>query len=111
LLAKIKNIVGFAGIAHSEPFEQHLAKTFTLKKFKSFPDHYIFSQSDIESLAIECGKFGLPETVLITTEKDAMRLKALNGLPQVPVFYVPVKVRILNSENQFSQSLLERVTK
>jgi len=110
-LEKIRNVIGFAGIAHYEPFEQQLAKNFTLKKFKSFPDHYIFSQSDIESLAGECGKFGLPETALITTEKDAMRLKVLKGLPQVPVFYVPVKVRILNRENQFTQLLLEWLTK
>lgn len=107
---QIENVLGFAGIAHPELFEQFLSQTFNLKKFKSFPDHYIFSQSDIKSLADECGKFGLPEIALITTEKDAMRLKALNGLPQVPVFYVPVKVKMLNRENQFIELLLERIS-
>ncbi len=104
--ASVKNIVGFAGIAHPQLFEEYLKSRFSLKKFKSFADHYIFSQSDIESLAIECGNFGVPETVLVTTEKDAMRLKALNGLPIVPVFYVPVKVKILdNGESELKQLL------
>jgi len=107
--ASVQSVVGFAGIAQPLLFENYLKSQFSLKKFKSFPDHYIFSQSDIDSLVIECGKFGLPETVLVTTEKDAMRLQALNGLPGIPVFYVPVKAKILNSgESELKQLLKEK---
>ncbi len=107
--ASVKNIVGFAGIAHNQLFENYLKSHFSLKKFKSFSDHYIFSQSDIESLAADCGNFGVPEPVLVTTEKDAMRLQALNGLPSVPVFYVPVKVKILHhNESKLKQVLKGR---
>jgi tetraacyldisaccharide 4'-kinase len=94
--SRIKDVVGFAGIAQYQAFEAHLTKRYTLKKFKSFADHYIFSQSDIQSLSADCGKFGVPEAVLVTTEKDAMRLKAMSGLPNVPVFYIPIAVQFMS---------------
>ncbi|HEY8404595.1 MAG TPA: tetraacyldisaccharide 4'-kinase [Flavobacteriales bacterium] len=108
--SEIKEVIGFAGIANYQPFEEHLTKRYTLKKFKSFPDHYIFSHSDIERLASECGKFGVPEAVMVTTEKDAMRLKVMNGLPDVPVFYVPIAVEILGQAGpKLTRLLRERI--
>jgi tetraacyldisaccharide 4'-kinase len=107
----IQAVVGFAGIAQYQLFEEYLRSNYPIKKFKSFADHYIFSQSDLETLAVECGKFGLPEAVLVTTEKDAMRLKAMNGLPQVPIFYIPIQVEILDNREQELKSLLKgRIT-
>ncbi len=108
-LSQLKMVVGFAGIAHPERFKAYLNDRFDLKKFKSFADHYIFSQSDIERLAAECGTFGHPEIAMVTTEKDAMRLKALVDLPKVPIFYVPIRVKILEHEEELTQRILDEL--
>lgn len=61
---------GFAGLGRPEKFKQTLLENgFKLAGFKSFPDHFPYSDEDIKSLLKIAGKHRL-----ITTEKDAMRI-------------------------------------
>lgn len=102
----IENVLGLSGIAAPQGFKEYLSENYPLRNFKSFPDHYIFSQSDLRYLADECNKFGLPKTAILTTEKDAMRLKAMANLPQIPIFYIPIQVRMLNGKEDLINSLV-----
>ncbi len=69
-----QQILAFAGIGDPESFVKLLRnKGFEIVEFKKFPDHYWYSDEDIENLK----KSGLP---LVTTEKDFVRIKNREGI-------------------------------
>jgi tetraacyldisaccharide 4'-kinase len=69
---KGQNIIAFAGIAYPEKFFQSLtdegAKIF--KKI-TFPDHHIYSENDLLSLAEIANK---KKSILVSTKKDFVRI-------------------------------------
>ncbi len=109
--AVILLVTGFSGIAHSELFRQYLADQYELMSFRSFADHHIFSQPEINNLWNECGRFASPEMLLITTEKDATKLNEIQSIGDIPIFYIPIEVRFLAEEEKFLQLLEEKVPK
>jgi len=63
---------GFAGIAKPWRVERSmLAAGIDLKGFRCFPDHGVYSERDLSSMAAEAARQG---AALITTEKDWVRL-------------------------------------
>jgi len=69
---KNKKITAFAGIGNPENFFD-LLKDNNIKvlKEKKFPDHYNYSEKELENLISEAKK---NSTILVTTEKDYMRI-------------------------------------
>ena len=69
---KNKKITAFAGIGNPENFFD-LLKDNNIKvlKEKKFPDHYNYSEKELENLINEAKK---NNTILVTTEKDYMRI-------------------------------------
>lgn len=96
-------IAAFAGLANTSQFEDHLRKTTDLVIFKKFADHHNFSPNDILELWAECDNFA---GALMTTEKDAVKLKNLQGISAVPIFALPIEINLLDDENK----LLERIS-
>ena len=96
-----QKVVAFSGIAQTDQFKKHLENQYDLKDYKAFGDHHIFSQAEINNLWNECGKFAVPGMVLVTTEKDAVRLKEIAGIEDIPIFFIPIEVRFLNREDEF----------
>jgi tetraacyldisaccharide 4'-kinase len=80
-----KRGVAFAGIAEPRGFFQSLKeKSLRLVTEIPFADHCTYGKSELRQLAAAC----LEADYLITTEKDAVKLSALN-LP-LPCFQVPM---------------------
>jgi tetraacyldisaccharide 4'-kinase len=76
------------GIAKPEPFVKYLREYATIKHLR-FDDHHFFTSKELEMI----GK----EKLVITTEKDFMRLKDC-GLKNV--FYIPIETKFIG-ENKF----------
>ncbi len=69
---KDKKLVAFAGLAHPEKFFDTLRReNFDIQKTIPFPDHYLYTQEDLESLLKTAQK---QEAHLVTTQKDWVRL-------------------------------------
>ncbi len=67
-----------------------------------FPDHHDFSETDLKNIAAKAnGK------KIITTEKDFMRLK--DSFLKENLFYLPIKSKIIETENQFEKQILDFV--
>lgn len=85
-----KTYFGFAGIGVPEKFRQTLlAQGLTLSGFVPFPDHHPYNEADIISLKALAG-----ESVIITTEKDFVRIPpglrdCIETLPIVMTFKDP----------------------
>ena len=68
-----KSVVAFAGIAHPTAFKKTLLdQGANILYFKGFPDHYSFTEADVNFLLEQKKRLGAE--YLITTEKDWSRL-------------------------------------
>jgi tetraacyldisaccharide 4'-kinase len=70
-LEKGADIVAFSAIAQPEQFYNLLKDDYNLKDTKSYPDHHIYTEKDMEELLMLQEK---NDAVLVTTEKDAVKI-------------------------------------
>ena len=102
-------LVAVAGIGNPEPFFE-MAKKFgaPVKTFR-FRDHHKFNIDDFNKIISD----EMP--LIITTEKDAVRIKAIRELnPQLAnsIWYVPIELDFLfNDKNLFDKKIDNYVTK
>lgn len=83
----------FSGIARSERFHAMAAERFKVLMHRSFGDHHVFSINETRALRQQFLSFGSDVKAIVTTEKDAARLrnsKALLELGEIPVFFLPI---------------------
>ena len=96
---KNKNVVAFAGIGNPDNFFDLLEnnKIEVLKKI-SFPDHYNYSDKELEDLVISAKE---KNAILLTTEKDYLRV---NDNYKKNINYLKIVVEIEN-RNQFIEEI------
>ena len=89
-----KRIVGFAGIARPEVFRETLLKLGAeITHFRSFPDHHVFLESELQNLIAERHRFRAD--LLVTTEKDYVRLGQL-APTEDHLGYLTVRFRMMS---------------
>lgn len=101
-----KKIVAFSGIGSPVSFETLLVQTGAiLKKHFVFPDHHWYTQRDIETIAQARKQFNAD--FVITTEKDAVRLKEryMKFLEIESVYVAEIRQRILAGEKRLNDVL------
>jgi len=92
-----EHILLVIGIANPQPLIEKISTRFENVQTCIFPDHHAFEQSDIQTIHMKFQKMP-PARRIICTEKDAMRLKSLNFLPEEwkPfLYYLPISVEFL----------------
>jgi len=112
---RVNTILLIAGIANAYPLQEHLRQNCEELVTKSFPDHHIYSSKDMDSIKTSFENIVSRNKIIITTEKDAMRLLAKqyeNWLSLLPWFYIPIEVEF-HGENkeQFNKLIINYVTK
>jgi len=97
------------GIANSEPLKRYLEEKVWAYENLSFSDHHIFSIDDLSSVRQAFNKLTHTRKIIVTTEKDAVRLvKFGEALRQIPMFVLPIRHKILfGEEEKFRDQLLE----
>ncbi|WP_298308384.1 tetraacyldisaccharide 4'-kinase [Flavobacterium sp.] len=88
-----------AGIAKPEPFFAYLQVEKNVKLV--YPDHHHFSEKDIEEIKNKANN-----KLIITTEKDYVRLKNQN---LKSLFYLPIKSSFISKGDDFNQTILNYV--
>ncbi len=87
------------GIAHPRYFVRHFRNYPFKVKVDHFPDHHDFSRSDIDSIAARFRDLPGERKIIVTTEKDAVRLMHNPYFPKALkpfTFYLPVTVKMIN---------------
>lgn len=101
-LAPGSKIIGLAGLADDSNFRHYLDTRFQPVYFESFSDHHTFSRKEVEGLWSKHGTFA---RAIVTTEKDAVRLRNITIPESIPIFVIPIKVAFLSNESAFVQLL------
>ncbi len=87
-------VILLSGIANPKPLFAHLALIYPKVIPCYYPDHYNYKPQDMDSLLALYSQYLHNNTIIITTEKDAMRLQAFNEHPvsELPFYYLPIEV-------------------
>lgn len=99
------NFILVTGIVDPEPIRLALeAKGKNVLQILAFPDHHIYKAKDMEKVKEIYNKHSANTVTILTTEKDAVKLKderLLELIKDIPVFVLPVEIEmVLNEEEQ-----------
>lgn len=102
-LNDVKSILLVTGIANPTPLISYLKRFYTVEHIK-FKDHHEFTEDDIKNIHKKFDTFAKQNKVIITTEKDMMRLKGFDSIHSndYPWFYQPITIEIIE-QNRFNK--------
>ncbi len=101
------------GIANTKSLEYYLKnKVKNLTPIK-FSDHHNFKKVDIENIKQIFDNIAVSNKIILTTEKDAMRLKNSDFsaiLKDIPLFYIPIEIVFHDKDSEnFNEQILNYV--
>lgn len=100
-------ILLLTGIAKPQPLLNEVKKLTKNILHHSYPDHHRFSQKNMLKLVADFEAIESDKKIIITTEKDAVRLKTDKFAPLIlhlPIYQWPIKIGFLNDANtQFNK--------
>ena len=89
------------GIANPQPLKKLLEERTHTYYMMSYSDHYIFRIDDLKDIKKRFERIETPKKIILTTEKDAMRLmKFSNELEALPIYVIPIRHHFLFGEEE-----------
>ena len=116
LLEEIKDYqtLLLTGIASPEQMVHDLSPYTNQLQSLSFADHHMFTQKDVQLINDTFAAMASPK-LIITTEKDATRLKDIEGLSEdvrKHLYILPVRISFLQEQGEmFNQQIISYVQK
>jgi len=107
-----QRLVLVSGIANNAPLRSYLSDTYKIVQKLEFPDHHHFSAGDVHSIA--AAEKANPTACLMTTEKDAQRLRDCKKIPdevRKRLFFIPIQATFITQEEDaaFTASLMKAI--
>lgn len=103
------DVVMLTGIARPEPLVEHVRQRARSVTHIAFPDHHRFQADDAVRINKACARSGY-RCMVLTTEKDAVRVSQLRGLRDevLDALYVqPIEVRFLFKEGRIFNQIIK----
>ncbi len=109
-----KHVFLVAGIASPQPLVDKVELITYNLYTKFFPDHHSFREKDIQSIREWVNMVDDNNKIILTTEKDAVRLRVLPYLDEEMkkmLYYIPVQVSFIDKkeQEQFNNKIIEHV--
>jgi tetraacyldisaccharide 4'-kinase len=101
-----------SGIANNEVLKVEVKSKYALLEVLEFPDHHKYSDKDLQHLFSLYQKHADKKPVVITTEKDAVKLKenkSLHYLTEIPIFALPVEIKLNPTDEDALLSLMAKI--
>jgi len=104
-------ILLICGVANPKPLKEIVATYVATYETLLFKDHHIFSIDDLGEIKNKFSKIAAPNKMILTTEKDGVRLaKFERELKHIPVYVLPMRHKFLFGENRaFEQRVIDFV--
>lgn len=103
------DVLTICALAENNYLTQYLDDTVNYTRILEFPDHHYFSKKDIANLAVQFGDLKSERKIILTTEKDAVRLELHKDYlieNELPVFVLPIQVNFHFGERKgFEQEI------
>jgi tetraacyldisaccharide 4'-kinase len=97
------SILLLCGIANPMPLEEQLKLEYKEVIPSYFSDHYDFKEEDLKAVTAAFDKIAATNKIIITTEKDWMRLQKSElqeWVKKLPLFYIPIKTDFNEKDKQ-----------
>jgi tetraacyldisaccharide 4'-kinase len=97
------DIVILSGIANNKYFIEFVQALSNNVKILSYPDHYEYTVNDMHELIEVFSSIPSKNKIILTTEKDAMRIGQFSGLEdeiKTSMFYIPIYIEFLNNDDK-----------
>ncbi len=90
------------GIANPEHLHKYLKSFSDDITLLEYPDHHNFVTGDIHQIEQKFNEISAEKKIIITTEKDSMRLRSMDLPLEIKqhLFYIPLKIKFLDSEGK-----------
>ena len=96
------------GIANPKPLKEYLINNVSTYYQKDYNDHHIFSIDDLNEVIAMFREMQSEDKIILTTEKDAVRLtKFREELKELPFYVLPIRHKFLFEEGeQFNNAVI-----
>ena len=105
-------IVAFTGIGNPKPMITYLKEYASDVKHIQFPDHHSFTIQDIADVRAQLDAIEGGNKIVVTTEKDAMRLRGtdLQDIANtLPLYVLPIEVDFKDKTQEFNDTIINYV--
>ena len=100
-------LLAVCGIGNPKPFIKHL-KSFAAKvRINIYPDHHEYTRKDMEVLTNRFSTMDGDRRMIVTTEKDAVRLRNCPYFPhelKPYLYYLPIRIEFINKQQTVNPS-------
>ncbi len=87
------------GIANPRPLKRMLEEKSSSYHMLQYSDHHIFTIDDLNEIKQKFEKIETTNKIILTTEKDAVRLaKFTNEIAELPLYVIPIRHQFLFEE-------------
>jgi tetraacyldisaccharide 4'-kinase len=109
IFTKETNILLVCGIANPRPLKDYLATKMNTYEMLRYADHHIFDTDDLNDIIRQFEKIKSADKIILTTEKDAVRLvKFEQQLKDYPVYVLPIEtVFLFNQSTLFNKIIID----
>lgn len=95
------DVLLLCGIANPKPIKEFINTYVKSYDMLRYADHHIFSSEDLKDIKKHFDKISSNQKLIITTEKDAVRLhKFEKELQEYPIYALPIRHRILFEDDE-----------
>lgn len=108
-LYKFKDVILMTGIANTKEIENYISKQFHIIDKYIYKDHYWYTENDLNTIQYKHQEDFKNGTVIITTAKDATRLREKHLIPAIsklPIYILPIEVEIIHQRELFDQLII-----
>lgn len=113
--ARLVSVLLLTGIADHSLLKEQVQRICSEVEVMKYEDHHRFNEKDVSRIEQRFNSIPTLKKVIITTEKDAMRLKTNELFPLIehlPVFYIPIRIEFHGKDREeFDQRVLGFATK
>jgi tetraacyldisaccharide 4'-kinase len=108
-------LVLITGIANPLLLKEYLRKSHSEIIHLDFPDHYNYSEKDLQEISAAYNNLKSKSRYLITTEKDSVRFREFTNIAE-PIksafYYIPIGISFLNEDkDEFDNLIIDYVRK
>lgn len=110
-IADTQEVLLVSGVANPRPLQEWLEKKAKAYHLLEYSDHHIFSIDDLKEIGAKFKAINSEDKIILTTEKDAVRLVKFNSeIEEWPLYVVPIRHYFLFDEGgQFDQCVIDFV--